>query len=749
MAPRFFLTLAFFALIAGLWACEAPTPVVPLAAPSAPSGSLEELRCTVSMAAETLVCERPDGKARGDLILGGQGVRVRLTSSNVSIDPATSTLSADVTVRNLMSQPIGTPDGTTVSGVKVFFHQLPTVTDGSGTVSVQNPDGTGTFTAANQPYFLYDAILHPQGTSAAKPWKFTVPATATAFVFSVYVAAAAPIEAGVTRWTWKRGRGTLNDFSTAVWGTSDSSVYVVGYSNSGVGSVMHWNGHTWTELLGTMKGVGKLYGVSGTSDRDVWVAAGSELLHYDGGTWRRYPADGANRLFGVWAATPDLAYAVGTGSTVLRWNGSEWNRVQIPDFVGTPEFYAVWGTSPHDVWVAGGRILHFDGTSWTVSPVGGARWPNSLWGSSPTDVWVMNGEFALHYNGTEWVDIWIYGGGFDYVGGWGKEIYAVGVDRWARPLILSLGSTGGMGISLHGEQFDPVQTAVGGSPDGHFVAVGHGPYNELRKAPFGDWIPAPASRYLTDVVAISPNDAYAVGAEVLHWNGSAWSTVQPSSWYYAATHDGAGTVYMVGYGGALGKVVNGVPGTLQSPTTRTLTGAWAADASNVFAVGDGGTIIRSSGAGIFTTMPSGTTQTLTSVWGSSPTDVFAVGHNATILHYDGTTWSAMPSPTNQHLDEVHGTGPHDVWAVGSLGTVLHYDGSSWENIPTGTTRFLSALWTAPDGTLYVGGNFVLMRYANGAWGSYPAPYWIDSLAGVSANEVFAVGTGGLILHGQR
>ena len=33
--------------------------------------------------------------------------------------------------------------------------------------------------------------------------------------------------------------------------------------------------------------------------------------------------------------------------------------------------------------------------------------------------------------------------------------------------------------------------------------------------------------------------------------------------------------------------------------------------------------------------------TLHSVWGSSPSDVFAVGDNGTILHYDGTSWNRL------------------------------------------------------------------------------------------------------------
>ena len=40
---------------------------------------------------------------------------------------------------------------------------------------------------------------------------------------------------------------------------------------------------------------------------------------------------------------------------------------------------------------------------------------------------------------------------------------------------------------------------------------------------------------------------------------------------------------------------------------------------------------------------------LDGVWGSSATDVFAVGDSGTILHYNGSAWSAMSSGTTNEL----------------------------------------------------------------------------------------------------
>ena len=62
------------------------------------------------------------------------------------------------------------------------------------------------------------------------------------------------------------------------------------------------------------------------------------------------------------------------------------------------------------------------------------------------------------------------------------------------------------------------------------------------------------------------------------------------------------------------------------------------------------------------------------MWGSSGSDVFAVGEDGTILHYDGSGWSAMSSGTTNELYGVWGSSGSDVFAVGDGGTILHYDG---------------------------------------------------------------------------
>ena len=118
---------------------------------------------------------------------------------------------------------------------------------------------------------------------------------------------------------------------------------------------------------------------------------------------------------------------------------------------------------------------------------------------------------------------------------------------------------------------------------------------------------------------------------------------------------------------------------MEVPTGASLYGVWGSGPADVFAVGDGGTVLHYDGQS-WESMASPTGDSLRGVWGSGPADVFAVGVGGTVLHYDGQSWESMASPTGASLNGVWGSGPADVLAVGVGGTVLHYDGQSWESM---------------------------------------------------------------------
>lgn len=211
--PRRYGSIARSALLLsllGLAACEARPTQPAISGPEelpddATLGDalpLAFLECVGSLTDLEIVCAVPDGGASGGglgaaLIVGGQGEYVELTSSNVAYNGGTGQFTFDVTISNLIEQPLGTADGTNLdpNGVRVFFHTGPEVTGGTGTASVV-PDGFGTFTATGQPYYQYDEIIQPEETSSAKGWTLIVSPTVSTFAFTVYVAAEVPYPNG-------------------------------------------------------------------------------------------------------------------------------------------------------------------------------------------------------------------------------------------------------------------------------------------------------------------------------------------------------------------------------------------------------------------------------------------------------------------------------------------------------------------------------------------------------------------------
>ena len=172
--------------------------------PTAPKAQFRSdmITCQVSVSAGSVSCASSQPQAAPGInrtkTLGGQGALVRLASSGTVYNSGTQTLTSNVTVENLLSQAMNTANGVTpdAGGVNVFFYSGPTTTGGTGTVSVANQDGIGTFTASGQKYFMYSAgaMLASGATTAPKSWQFSLPTTVTTFAFEVFVSTTIPDE---------------------------------------------------------------------------------------------------------------------------------------------------------------------------------------------------------------------------------------------------------------------------------------------------------------------------------------------------------------------------------------------------------------------------------------------------------------------------------------------------------------------------------------------------------------------------
>ncbi|HEX2076809.1 MAG TPA: Ig-like domain-containing protein [Longimicrobium sp.] len=193
--PRLHLLAPAAVLLAGACA-DLPTGVeVPDTRPGALTFAYH---CSADVHAGWVDCDEPvplPGGVAADLRLGG--AHVSLTGSNASYNSTTEEYTIDMTLTNNIGQAIGTTDGYSAdaNGIRPFFHSGPTVTAGSGTVQVV-PDGVGTFTSANQPYYQYNDVVEPGNPSSAKTWTFLVPTTVQSFSFTIFVSAPVQYPAG-------------------------------------------------------------------------------------------------------------------------------------------------------------------------------------------------------------------------------------------------------------------------------------------------------------------------------------------------------------------------------------------------------------------------------------------------------------------------------------------------------------------------------------------------------------------------
>jgi len=157
--------------------------------------------CTLLRNSSTISCAPTTARrgpgVSGNVILAPTGTYVQFVPFNLVKDTVKQIWSFDGFLHNLMQQSIGTLNGTTVTGSKIYVTAI-SATQGTGTVSIINPDGIGNLTAPNQPYFNYNQIVAAGANSLAKLWKVSVPNTVTAVNMDILMSTDFPAEQTVT-----------------------------------------------------------------------------------------------------------------------------------------------------------------------------------------------------------------------------------------------------------------------------------------------------------------------------------------------------------------------------------------------------------------------------------------------------------------------------------------------------------------------------------------------------------------------
>ena len=486
-----------------------------------------------------------------------------------------------------------------------------------------------------------------------------------------------------------------------------------------------------------------------TGNVSAWaVGSNTTILSFDGSNWNAVGCVGCTRssnltLYGVYAVSPTSVWAVGTNGTngvVLYDNGSDnWTLYTL---TSTTSLTAVWGADATDVWAVGAG-----GTVEYIQPSGGSlavttqKLPGSLHNPNLSGVWGVTGSLAATAS-----TLWAVGDGGMVVnsttggGSWSRQTTGVSAN------LTAVVATSSSSVWVVGASGTILQSANGGSSWSTSTSGTTANLYALYAASSG-----------------SAYDVWAVGAGgvVDYWPGSgSWScaaTPAACQTVPAGTSDlhgisgvgyGPGQVHTVGLGATI-LDYNGIPSSVSpvnfgqpwraqtSPTTQTLNDVGstpvAGGGSVEYAVGN-----NQSGAETILVSTDGQTWNKATVSGSQP----LYGVSAARVQ----SASASPPVTD---------GTH-AWAVGGGGQIYATanSGSTWATQASPTTQTLNAVFALDDTDVWAVGNNsgsaeTILFYNGSTWSSVgPSLGRGQPLYGVWAadtSHVWAVGGGGTIL----
>jgi hypothetical protein len=234
-------------------------------------------------------------------------------------------------------------------------------------------------------------------------------------------------------------------------------------------------------------------------------------------------------LAGVSAISATNVWAVGRddGSMLTEhWNGQQWSSVGLPTgpcdaFENDCQLTAVSGDSASDVIAVGNGILNIQPQGWTAVPLA-YRWNGSAWQALPVPS-SFTSSSLVHVKAFSPTDAWAIGVGASGSLSAATAAYWNGTS-WSQ---VSTGFTTSLGLTMNvitGSSASDVWAAGIAQSAGYHNKVRHSVMLHYDGTSWSQ-VNVPDTGGVTDVAAISPANAWAVGGDgsVLHWDGAAWT----------------------------------------------------------------------------------------------------------------------------------------------------------------------------------------------------------------------------------
>lgn len=499
-----------------------------------------------------------------------------------------------------------------------------------------------------------------------------------------------------------------------------------------------FDGTNWRRVVAT-SAPGKSFftDVTALAANEVYMSSSAGLYRYDGSAISKVTAVNTDSLYTISSVVNGSArYVVTGGSSGVVWvgNTTSWQRYIMPNNANVTTSCI---TGPSEAFVASfasGAIYRFDGTSWTATSVPATGSKGDLQCPAPGQAFIINqGGPLLKWNGSGWSTMPTSGLGPSRLIRWGvvsgSEIYAYADSAsYDRAFYRFDGSSW---KEVGRTRFTQLGSRPWADPRGGAAYV-MSPFGRIERVTSTGVTVVAYQPSLRDVSMSSASSAFAVGWNLFlaRWDGSRWNVDAPpagvlgSRLLHSVWSDGPKNAWAVGTGSTILRydgswnVVSSTPNPVGG-TVAEFNGVWGAG-SDVWVAGGNG-IVRCKSATACGQEYSGTA--MYGVWGSSASNVFAVGAGGAILRYNGSSWSPMQSPTSHLLVRISGSGPNDVWAIGDS-VVVHYDGTQWKNVPLSADgRFMRS--QAPS-------SFLQNMFELGIWARGPKEVYIGSDYGMIA-----------------
>jgi len=491
------------------------------------------------------------------------------------------------------------------------------------------------------------------------------------------------------------------------------------------------------------------------SDTEFWTVAGyGGAMRVKDGVRQRYslPSPGG----AVWGSSANDVYVVGGGGKIAHFDGTSWLPVTSNT---TGDLAAVWGSGPNDVWAAGTAVVHYDGTGWSEKL--NAVSVNDISGTGPNDVTIVgNNGLAAHWNGSTWnpepqpdglnlqgvsadaTGVWVAAGNYFLRregGAWTQKIntQTCSVQRLWRDGVGVYWAVGGAGQGRDAGQlcrFDGTVWLPVRTPTKHTLYDISGGTEPVSVGEEGTVVlGGRVTRTLDYDVSIGANDLLT----------GAWANSPSDIWY---TYDNTSLAHFDGVRWTshdLRPLISGI----SAGDTLELSGLWSASPGQI----DTLAIVFHADTNALTTSLiayDGTSAHVLSaiddvagrMWGSSANDIWIGGDKLT--HFDGVSATVVTN-ANQNTNKVWGLDAQHVYQIGGS-SLMEYDGSSWATVDTklpGNSYLVDVRGSGPDDIWVLAGNPNQASHWNGS-------FWTVLTLPLAATAVWSFGTNNVLFTGS-